>query len=533
MWMYDLAREQNADPYFMRRLCQTTLDGGYNALGLYLEHRFAYPSTPWSHGQGVLTPELVRELQAEFPTLQLIPFINLLGHFEGMIYTEEGSQYACERFKGMQADPTNSDFIELCQQIIKDTVEIFNSPIIHIGGDETNQLGLGAGSAERIKELEAEGFEDPKAELYGSHFGPLALSVLEYGRTPAVWGDMFFEHPTALSHLPKETLIFDWQYFKSPEHTSKLFRDQGYSVVFSPAIHTYNAVWCHLAQSELNVAEHAEAAVRLGAYGVCVTTWECGLFGNYETLLPAIRGAGKILCDAEPDKDRGAPLENGTRDEDIEIYRRKAKHAPRFLKEYLKESEPYEDWARLMGIEMQYSGGLFEFGGLRSPVKARLLLFSNPFLLWLHHREDLAGQPGKLALATVEESFNFATDPNTRSVSLFAKKALEFVPFVEKAHEAYKKGNPAEAINKLAPARQIFEDIERSAVANNINCGGSQADIFRAKAAKRHVEEVILRLKSYGDGSLGYLPSFETLTHPKFMPHDQANWWLINKWANE
>jgi hypothetical protein len=41
------------------------------------------------------------------------------------------------------------------------------------------------------------------------------------------------------------------------------------------------------------------------------------------------------------------------------------------------------------------------------------------------------------------------------------------------------------------------------------------------------------RLKEYGDGSLGYLPAFEIITHPKFMPHDQASWWLINTWANE
>ena len=36
-----------------------------------------------------------------------------------------------------------------------------------------------------------------------------------------------------------------------------------------------------------------------------------------------------------------------------------------------------------------------------------------------------------------------------------------------------------------------------------------------------------------GDGVLGYLPSFEHLTHPKFVPHDQGAWWLINRWAHE
>jgi hypothetical protein len=66
-----------------------------------------------------------------------------------------------------------------------------------------------------------------------------------------------------------------------------------------------------------------------------------------------------------------------------------------------------------------------------------------------------------------------------------------------------------------------------------LNIGGSLADIERCRIAREHVERVIRRIKEYGDGSLGYLPAFEHITHPKFMPHDQGCWWLINKWANE
>ena len=59
---------------------ELTQASGYNAIGLYMEHRFAYPSTPWAHGAAVVTPEMVRALQEEFPDVQLIPFLNLLGH---------------------------------------------------------------------------------------------------------------------------------------------------------------------------------------------------------------------------------------------------------------------------------------------------------------------------------------------------------------------------------------------------------------------------------------------------------------------
>lgn len=516
MWMYDVAREQCPTYEYLRKLCRITQESGYNALGLYLEHRFEYPSAPWVAGQGALTPDVVEAIQQDFPDLQIIPFINLLGHFEGFLYSQPGAQYAKERFVGMQADPANSAFVDFAKKLIDDTVQIFSSNLIHIGGDETQQLG---------------GSNEERTKIYANHFGPLSQYVIEKGRTPGVWGDMFLEHPEALATVPKETIIFDWQYFKSPEHTSKLFRDQGFRVVFCPAIHTYNAAWCHLPQSERNVREHAEAAERLGAEGVCVTTWECGLFGNYNTIIPAIEASGKILSEAAAEKDRAYPLEGATHAEDIAVYAQETK-AELFLQAYLKHGETSEEWARLMGCELPALGGEWAFSGIRSRMKSRLFLYSNPFLFWLRNGEQILHGPGG-ATELAERASAFATNADQRGICSLVAKSVEFLFHVEKAREAYAEGRPGQAITALSPCRQIFDELEKVAHATHLNACGSLADGHRCRAAKRHVEEVIHRIKQYGDGSLGYLPSFDTIIHPKFVPHDQANWWLINKWANE
>ncbi|HEY0867932.1 MAG TPA: family 20 glycosylhydrolase [Fimbriimonas sp.] len=553
MWTYDLAREQAPSLDHLRRLMDLTAASGYNAIGLYLEHRFAYPSAPWAHGTGCVTPEMVQRLQQEFPDLQIIPCINLLGHMEGFLYSEGGYRFAEERFRGMQADPTNEAFLDLAYALLRDTIEIFASDLIHIGGDETWQLGVGEGSRKKVAEYEVLGPPPPapssktnhleegvdgKAMLYGTHFGPLARRVVEAGRTPAVWGDMFFDHPQALDHMPRETVIFDWQYFRSPEFTSRRFVEAGHRVVFCPAIHTYNAVWCHLPQSERNVRQHAEAAMRLGADGVCVTTWEMGLFGNYETMLPAIRASGRILSEATA----GDPAANdheaawdpkGQGGAEAIARYREAKDAPEFLKAYLEEGEAQEEWARLMGIELQAAGGQFAFGGIRSALKCRLLLYSNPFLLWLRHRDELCGAEGDRALEIAEGSMAFDQDSSTKGISQFLRKSIEACRYMENAHQAYARGEVGTCLTALAPLRQVFDDLEKVAVATNLNIGGSLADVERCRAAKEHVERVVRRVRQYGDGSLGYLPSFEYLTHPKFMPHDQAAWWLINRWANE
>jgi hypothetical protein len=532
MWTYDLAREQSPDLENLRELCRMTRDSGYNAIGLYLEHRFAFPAAPWAHGLLSLQPETVRTLIAEFPTIQIVPMINLLGHMEGFIYTEEGVQLAESRFEGMQACPSNVDFLRLCDALVDDTLSTFNSEIVHIGGDETWQLGKCPLCAARVNSFESEGVADGKARLYGEHFGRLAQRVVDAGRRPAVWGDMFFDHPSALDFLPTDTLIFDWQYFNSAATTSVLFRQKGFECVFCPAIHTYNATWVHLAQSEENIRENVAGAKQAEAFGVCVTTWECGLFGNYETLLPALRAGGTMIREV-PAAEGPAPIEFSREFGDRMPFLRSLTESPFMLQAYLDESERYEEWARLMGIELQHAGGPFAFGGIRNAIKSRLLLYSNPFLLWLRNREEILGSAYPKATDVLDRAASVAPDSPARSIAEFGQHSIQFVEHVESAHQAYAKGHLGEALGELAPCRQIFDNLGLIAKAGHVRFGGSYADIERCRLAKQAIERVMTRIKQYGDGSLGYRPSFEQITHPKFVAGDQAAWWLINRWANE
>lgn len=526
MWSYDLAREQVPTLEHLRAFCALSENAGYNAFGLYMEHRFAYPSIPWAQGKGAVTPEMVRYLEEQFESLQIVPFINLLGHLEGFIYTEPGRHLAESKFKGMQACPCNADLLELATTIIDDTIDCFRSELIHIGGDETWQLGVCPNCAAKVAEYNEQGL-DGKAKLYGEHFGKLAQYVVEKGRRPAVWGDMFLDHPAALEYLPKETLIFDWQYFKGPKETGKVFTNAGFEVVYCPTFHVYDSVWCHLPQSELNIREHVNAAIEDNAKGVCVTTWEGALFANYETLLPAIRAAGRMLGNPEV-----VPTNWDLPYED-------KREAPECYRDYRdEENEAGEEWVKTMTYDLldigdRHPDSVFKYTGHRSKLKCRLLLYSNPFLAWMHHREELCGDSGSDALQVLDRAISVAPNSAYRGVSEFVRLAVEFVRYAEEAHRYYALGLPGEAATALIPCRQIFENLAKIAKATNVRIGGSLADVERCLVAQRHVETVIRRIKSYGDGSLGYLPSFETLTHPKFMPHDQGNWWLINDWGNE
>lgn len=517
MWMYDLAREQAPSLDHLFQMAMLTMDSGYNAMGLYLEHRFAYPSAPWAQGRGCVTPEMIRRLRNEFPSLQIVPFINLLGHFEGFLYTEYGKRYREELFTGLQACPAIPEFVDLCERLIDDTLNIFDSEIIHIGGDETAQLGMNDLSKARIAELLTQGGDenaDGKALLYGSHFGPLAKKVKDAGRRPAVWGDMFLTHPTALEFMPKETLIFDWQYFDGVAKTASEFSQRGFEVVGCPTIQTYNSSWCHLLETEHNVRQVAADAQTMGLHGVCITTWECGLFGAYDTLFPMIRACGKML---------NTPVEGNKPTVKDSLV----------MDAYRTESGRHGEWAELIGVELGKCGGTFAPGRIRSSLKVRLLLNANPFLAWMHHGEELSGDVGDAALDVCDRAMQAAPGEAEKGVTQFIRSSIEFVRIAEAARKLYAEGKAEAAISKLAVTRQLFEDLARVAKRTNERIGGSLADIERCRIAKDWVERVMARIRQYGDGSLGYLPAFEHLCHPKFVPHDQAAWWLINKWANQ
>ncbi|HCM72746.1 MAG TPA: hypothetical protein DIS87_01245, partial [Armatimonadetes bacterium] len=340
---------------------------------------------------------------------------------------------------------------------------------------------------------------DGKAALYAEHFGPLAARVVQAGRTPAVWGDMFLEHPDALAAMPRETVLFDWQYFNGVADTAARLGAHGHRVVGCPALHVYNAAWMHLGPSDENIRQVSRDVQALKLEGVCLTTWETTMFSSYDTLLPAVRAARAIMDDPEG--------------------------APSLLSAYDSE------WANLMGVALNELGGVWGHSRHRHKLKSRMFLYADPFLASQHHAEEICGPVGDQALALVERAFAATDDEAEKGVALACRSMIEFVRMAHVAHLLYAEGQTERAVSALAPTRYLFETLERTAKRTHERIGGSLADIERARRAKAHVETVIQRIRQYGDGSLGYVPAWNVLTHPNFMPHDQASWWIVNAWG--
>ena len=483
-WMYDIAREQSPREDALRSMLESSLEAGYNAVGFYLEHRFAYRNAPWAEGEGCLQPDVVRKLTAEFRArgLRIIPFLNILGHMEGFISSQGGQFLAEGETQGSgQMCPSKPENIAFAEGLIDSALESFHDEWVHLGGDETNKLGQCELCSARAEKIGKDG-------IYADYFVPMCEKIVRLGKRPCLWGDMLIEYPSMLERLPKETIIFDWHYAESPAESTEMFREEGFDVVCCPAVRSYDSFFCHLRETWENIDMHAGAAENLDALGVLVTTWEFQFFTNYESTLPIVYSAGRRLS-------RGMDWEEALLE---------------------SSSSEYFQMATAMGIATERASPFLACPGWRR-LRQAFILSQNPFFLWRDWRAEVSGEIGG-RLLEICASFGSSSHEIAYPAVLLAT-AVRWVRAAEAAYLAYAKRQPQQAADILAASAALFDALESIAL-ESAKRGGSAADVERARLLRRLVLNASERIRQLG----AYLPAFETVTHPAYVAGDQAAW---------
>lgn len=482
-WMYDVAREQSPPQPVLVEMFERSLAAGYNAVGVYLEHRFDYASAPQVAPVGCLTPERIGQLCERFggKGLRIIPFLNILGHMEGFIgapgggwLAEERSASTCsglfEAPRSAQICPSRQACREFVQGLVADAMEAFDDEWVHLGGDETKQLGVCPFCAERASKIGLAG-------VYGEHVGELCRQVIRAGRRPCLWGDMLGQHPGAMEYIPAETIIFDWQYDSRPADTTRVFRDRGFDVVCCPSVQTYNSGWCFLNATRRNIDEHVFDARLWGALGVLVTTWEFSFFSNYASIMPVIYSAGRRLANNH-DWDGALESEGGS---------------------------AYARAAEILGNRIPRAAPFLEPGTWRQ-LREHLIMRGNPFDLWRVWRDAACGVEGDEILRLCDEAATIlASDessPHSEALRFpveLHRTSVRWVRLVDRAFEAFACGGASAAAPQLREGVALFERL-RPGLEQAAALGGSDADPRRLGALIETIRTAERRL------SMGHPP---------------------------
>src|SRR5580658_7159702 len=265
----DISRGPIPTEDFMKRQIRTLAAYKVNLFGLYMEHVFDFASQPLLAPSGAaLTPKEVNALvdYARKLYVTILPEQQTFGHLHHMLKYEIYSEVA-ERPHGHVLTPTNQQSYEIIKAMYADLVPLFPGPFLHVGGDETFELGQGQ-TAARVAEVGL-------GRVYLDHMQKVFNILEPYHKQLMFWGDIALKYPQLLSILPKDMIAVPWDYDPKPSYDSiiKPYRDAGLRVVVAPGAQTWNQLWPDLDAGYLNIRNFVRDGQNQGAMGMLNTTW--------------------------------------------------------------------------------------------------------------------------------------------------------------------------------------------------------------------------------------------------------------------
>src|SRR6267143_2174209 len=151
---------------------------------------------------------------------------------------------------------------------VRELVPLFPGPFLHIGADETWELGSGQSKAR----AEAIGL----GRMYLDHLRRVADILKPYHKRLLFWGDIAVRYPELLATLPKEMIAVPWAYDPRPNFDALLspFKSAGLEMIVAPGASNWNRIFPDLDAALVNIRNLSRDGQKFGALGVLNTTWD-------------------------------------------------------------------------------------------------------------------------------------------------------------------------------------------------------------------------------------------------------------------
>ncbi len=250
-----------------------------NALQVYSEHTFDFKEFKGVTARtGCLTKEEIREIEDYCYNnfIDFSPSIATFGHLYELLQQDEYKKYCMlrdykpkesfwyERVNHHTIDPLNPESFEIIKSIIDQTVSMFSSNIINIGGDETFDLASG-----RYEHLDV-----------GRIYVDFIKKIIDYlhglGKTVMMWPDILKKHPELATEIPEDVILIPYGYGRFPERDIDIVSRSaasGHRIMVAPS----NNSWCRLIEDtvlgEKSITHMTELGYKYGAKGVLITNW--------------------------------------------------------------------------------------------------------------------------------------------------------------------------------------------------------------------------------------------------------------------
>lgn len=328
---------------YLRGWLEKIAAAGYNAVLWEMEDKVQLETCPECIWPEAYTKETFKDILAFSRTLGLepIPLLQTIGHAEYILMHEEYAHLR-ESHKENEHDcycTENPEVRKFLKKLICEYIDLFGDiRFFHLGGDEAYVFGTCPECAEKVKRT-------GKNALYMEHVADISTPVRAAGIRPGIWGDMILHYPEDMEAIPKDYIIWDWNYWDSdavpeqiliwggafagkdsipaktvdffpevidadgklrPFYTTYALKRMGYDVILCSAIRAAgDSVFFPDRRRAANAVGAARVSARLELTGNCVTSWAIRLnpYEAQEHLIPlapaVMRNPGLSLADAQ------------------------------------------------------------------------------------------------------------------------------------------------------------------------------------------------------------------------------------------
>lgn len=266
----DLSRGPVPTLDFMKKQIRIFAAYKLNTYSPYFEHTLEYRANPLiAPPGGAITRDDVKELvaYAQRYHIDVIPEQEAFGHLHHALKYELYAPLA-ETPHGHVLAPGQPGSMALIKQWFAEIDTLFSSKYVHLGADETFELGRGQ-TADRVT---AEGI----GPVYLGFLRDIVNAIAVPGKKYLFWGDFAVRSPDLVKSLPKQMVAVPWSYGTAASYDRQItpFTNAGLETWVAPGVSSWSRVYPNFNTAFVNIRNFVRDGQRLGATGMLNTTWD-------------------------------------------------------------------------------------------------------------------------------------------------------------------------------------------------------------------------------------------------------------------
>ena len=179
-----------------------------NQYYIYSEGAIELDGYPLLNPEGRFSKEQVRRIIAygRERHVDVIPFLELYGHLHDLLRIELYSGLGAFPHS-VELDPANPNVTSLLADWAGQISDLFPSPFVHVGFDETW----------RIEDVANKRGNTTPAELFAKQLGNVAQLFRQHGKTVMAFADVMVKYPAIIDRLPRGLGPIAWAYEAQPD----------------------------------------------------------------------------------------------------------------------------------------------------------------------------------------------------------------------------------------------------------------------------------------------------------------------------